>query len=289
MRLRKTITVTTCLIATLAAVLYLLLLVGLWAMQDHILFARRTSEMVEEPSARDWPFEQVWVDAEGERTHGWWIPLEGARKVILFSHGSGRNISGYLEDVALFHELGFSVLLYDYGGYGLSSGFPSEARCYADARAMWDHLVQHRGIAPENIILAGSSLGGGVTMGLATQVSPGAIILESTFTSIPDSVAETFPFIPARWICTTRFSNKDKVGGLLCPVLVIHSRDDKTVPFHHAEALYERITAPSMLVEIKGAHYGGKFVHRGAYLQGLRTFFTDLVRIPVAGSDDNTP
>ena len=236
------------------------------------MFARRTHEIVETPTARGWDFEEVWVDVSGGRTHGWWLPLEGARRAVLFSHGSGRNISGYLEDAALYRAAGLSVLLYDYGGYGLSTGVPSEARCHADARAMWNHLTDVLGFAPGEIIIAGSSMGGGVACRLAAEVSPAALILESTFVSVPAVLREDYPFVPAWVLNRIRFDNWEQAIRLRCPVLVVHSREDAVVPFSQGRRLYERVAAPKMFVEIQGAHYGGKFTSRDRYLAGLREF-----------------
>ncbi len=255
-----------------AAVLYVLFLAGLWALQDHLMFGRSTKEIKETPAARGWRYEEVWCEVAGEKTHGWWIPVQGARGAVLFSHGSGRNISGYLEDVALFREQGLSVLLYDYGGYGSSSGKASESRCYADGFSMWDYLTQALKIPPEKIILAGSSLGGGVTVELATHVTPVAVILESTFTSVPDALSDAYPFIPADWICHIQFRNSDKIGRIHCPVLVVHGREDTVVPFAHGERLYEKVTGPKMFLEIHGAHHGGKFASRDIYTERLKLF-----------------
>lgn len=260
------------LIPTLAAILYLVLLAGLWAVQDRLMFGRADAVVRETPDARGWPFEEVWCDVGNEKTHGWWIPLENGRGAVLFAHGSGRNISAYLEDVALYREAGLSVLLYDYGGYGASSGTASEERCYADARAVWDYLVNVKKISPDHITLAGSSMGGGVTMGLATQVSPGCLILESTFTSIPDVLSDTYPFIPAGWICHIQFRNIDKIGQVHCPVMVVSSRDDTVVPFAQGRKLFERANEPKMFVEISGAHYGGKFDSKDIYMRNLEAF-----------------
>lgn len=251
-------------------ILYALLLAGLWAMQDQLLFGRSSREIKETPSARGWPYEEVWCSVGNEKTHGWWIPIPEAHGAVLFSHGSGRNISGYLEDVALFREQGLSVLLYDYGGYGSSSGKASEPRCYADGLAMWEYLVKTLKIPPEKILLAGSSLGGGVTAELATRVTPAAVILESTFTSIPDALADSYPLIPTRWICRIQFHNKDKIGRIHCPVLLFHSRDDTVIPFAHGRQLFENATEPKHFVEIQGAHYGGKFTSRDVYSQSLK-------------------
>ena len=258
---------------------YLLLLVGIWALQEQLLFAGRTNELVTTPASRGWDYEDLWLDVVGEQTHGWWLPMAQARGVVLLAHGSGRNISGYLEDAALYHDLGFSVLLYDYGGYGKSTGSPSEARCVADARAMWDYLVETRGIPPGQIVLAGSSLGGGVTGALAAQVAPAAVILESTFTSMPDAARDMLPFIPAHWLCRIQFRTMDIVERLSCPLLIVHSKDDAVVPFSHGQQLFARAREPKLFVEIEGAHYGGKFQSREVYTAGLRRFFDAYVKL----------
>ncbi len=257
---------------SLAVILYVLLLAGLWAMQDRLMYGRASKEVKETPAARGWQSEEVWCDVGGEKTHGWWIPVPEARGAVLFSHGSGRNISGYLEDAALYREQGLSVLLYDYGGYGSSSGKASEPRCYADARAMWSYLTETQGVPPEKIILAGSSMGGGVTVELATHVTPAAVILESTFTSVPDVLSDTYPFIPADWICHIQFRNKDKIQHITRPLLLFHSREDTVVPFAHGRQLYEKAPGPKTFVEIQGAHHGGKFTSRDLYSESLKKF-----------------
>jgi len=262
----------------LAAGLYALVVGGVWAVQDHLLFGRRTADMTRTPADMHWSYEDVWADVPGGRTHGWWIPFEHARGAVLYSHGSGKNISNYLDDMAFFRDLGLSVLMYDYGGYGQSTGRPSEARCYADIRAMWSHLVHVCNLPPERVILMGSSMGGGVTTDLAAEAKAGAMILEATFTSIPDVVSGEYPWIPAHLIAHTRFVNVDKVSRIRCPVLIIHSVDDDTVPFAHAERLYERVNAPKTFLEIHGSHGGGKFSSREQYAAGLKAFLEQTFR-----------
>ena len=271
------------LILALIGMLYLVVLGVLWAMQEELMFGRRTRDIVETPEARTMQYEEVWLEVAGEKTYGWWLPLANARATVLFSHGSGRNISGYLDDVALFHDAGLSVLLYDYGGYGLSTGKPSEQRCYADAQAFWDYLVTARGIAPDTILLAGSSMGSGVACELAARVSPTAVILESAFTSVPDALWDTAPYFPTNWICRIQFRNLDKVHNFTCPVLIVHSKDDTVVPIAHGRRLYDSINAPKTFIKIEGAHYGGKFKSKEAYLQGLNAFLEEYVALHRTG------
>ncbi len=259
----------------LAAGLYLLLFASVWAFQERIYFHGRTAEITQTPDSLHWPFEEVWLDVSGEKTHGWWLPLENARGAVLFSHGSGKNISHYLDDAQYFRDDGFSVLLYDYGGYGQSTGEPSEGRCYTDIRAMYKHLTQVRGIPENHIVLAGCSMGGGVTADLAANVKPGAVILESTFLSVPRVVADTIPWLPAIAITRIQFRNIDKVGDIQSPVLVVHSTEDNTVPFVQGRRLYELIHSPKQFVEIRGSHGGGKFSSKDVYGPALKKFLDE--------------
>jgi len=245
---------------------------GVWLFQEAILFNGRTAEILETPADLDWSFEEFRLEVPGGVTHGWWIPLENARGAVVFSHGSGKNISHYLDDARIFRDLGFSVLLYDYGGYGLSTGKPSERRCYADIRAVWRHLTETLGVPPERVVLAGASMGGGVTSDLAAEVQPAAVVLECTFTSVPEAVRDTLPFLPHPLLTRIRFRNLDKVPGFRAPLLVLHSADDDTIPFAHGERLFAAAKEPKAFARITGSHGGGKFSSGPAYTEPLREF-----------------
>ncbi len=239
------------------------------------MFHGRTAETTQTPESLHWPYEEVWFDVSGGRTHGWWLPLENARGAVLFSHGSGKNISHYLDDAQYFRDNGFSVLLYDYGGYGESTGNPSEDRCYTDIRAMWKYMTQTLKIPENHIVLAGCSMGGGVTADLAAQVKPGAVILESTFLSVPEAAADTMWWMPILAMTRTQFRNIDKAPRIQAPVLIVHSRDDTVVPFEHGRRLYEAVRTPKQFVEIHGSHGGGKFSSKEIYGPALKKFLDE--------------
>ena len=117
-------------------------------------------------SRRRLAFEDVRLtNGLGTPIHAWWLPHDRPRFTLLFSHGNGGNMAHRLESLRIFHDLGLSVLIYDYSGYGQSQGVPGEKATHADARAAWDWLVHERDIDPGSIILFGRSLGGGVDRG----------------------------------------------------------------------------------------------------------------------------
>jgi len=229
------------------------------------------------PADRGFDFDDVLIPVGDETTHGWFIPAPRSRAVFLFSHGNAGTIADRIENLAILRALGYDVLIYDYGGFGRSSGRPSEQRCYADIRAMWRYLTEQRGCSPDRIVLFGRSLGGGVTAQLATEVQPAAVILESTFLSAPRLGQEVFPILPLKWLVRHRFDNAAKIGRITSPVLVIHSPTDEVVPYHHGQELFESADEPKRFFEIRGGHGDGFYVTGPAYGQGLADFLDPLL------------
>jgi fermentation-respiration switch protein FrsA (DUF1100 family) len=211
------------------------------------------------PENQGWAYEEIWFDVAGERTNAWFMPVDDARATILFSHGNAGTISGRLELCQAFRRLNCNVLMYDYGGYGLSTGKSSEQRCYGDIRAAWDYLTETQGIAADSIIIYGRSLGGGPTMELACQVVPGAVVMESAFLSTMRVGRDLMPFLPTSLILRHRFDNASKIGEVNVPILVIHGEADEIIPFYHGENLYKLANEPKTFLKIKGGHNDGHF------------------------------
>ena len=248
--------------------------VGLaFAFQDQLLF-QPSSRLIATPDAAGMAYETVHLDTEdGETLHGWWIPApDVSRGTLLFFHGNAGNISGRLESVQQFHRLGLNVLIVDYRGYGESTGTPSEQGLYKDAQACWHHLTDTRGLAPEDIVIFGRSMGGGPATWLATQHTPGALILESVFTNVPDVGAHHYPFLPVRALATNQFDNESRVATIDVPKLHIHSRDDRVVPFELGREVYEAAAEPKQFLEIAGGHNDGFLVSEESYLETIDAF-----------------
>ena len=224
--------------------------------------------------------EQVGLDYQAISLHtddgvtldGWFVPAGRPRATLLFFHGNAGNMSHRLDSLRVFHDLGLSTLIFDYRGYGRSEGEPSEQGTYRDAEAAWRYLTSERGLAPQRIVLFGRSLGGAIAAYLASRRAPGALILESTFTSVPDLGAEIYPFLPVRWLSRFRYATSVYVAAASCPVLIVHSRDDEIVPFRHAQRLLTAAHEPKRLLQIDGGHNDGFLVSGRSYREGLDTF-----------------
>ncbi len=226
----------------------------MYLLQERLLF-QPTRQLTASPSHVGLEYEDVRLEtADGETLHAWWIPSADARATLLFFHGNAGNISGRLTTLSVFHDLRMNVLIFDYRGYGQSSGSPSEKGLRTDAETAWQHLVKVRGIAPTDVVLFGRSLGAGPATWLAAHVLEGAVILESAFTSVPDVGAHHYPFLPVRLLSKVRFDNLALVGSCRSPVMLIHSPDDEVIPFTHGQRLFEAAKEPKTFLELSGTH-----------------------------------
>ncbi len=218
------------------------------------------------------PAEDVWLKtSDGLRLHAWFFAADQssprAKFVMLFCHGNGGNLTsrpGYYRAIL---ETGVNLLTFDYRGYGRSDGDPSEAGTYTDAATAYAWL-RTRGFAPEHILVWGESLGGGIASHVAATEPVGGLMLQSTFTSIPDIGAELFPWLPVKLISRIKYDTHSRLPHLKCPVVVMHSRGDTTIRFHHGERNFAAAREPKAFVELEGDHNDPLLANRAAYVSG---------------------
>ena len=257
---------------------YSLLVVVVYFMQGRMLYLAdvpgRTLSMT--PTDVGMDFQDVSISTtDGVMLHGWFIAGRSSR-VLLFFHGNAGNISHRLDSIAQFQELGLSVLIIDYRGYGQSTGRTTESGIYRDADAAWHYLIDDRGIVANDIVVFGRSLGASVASRLASEYQPLALIVESSFTSVPDIAQDLYPWLPVRWLSRLSHATHDYVRDVRCPILIIHSRDDEIIPFRHGEAIFASANEPRTLLTIRGTHNDAFLLDERAYVAGLRTFLAGL-------------
>jgi len=261
-------------ILTVLAVGYILMAVVVYLKQDALIYYPARA-IVSTPDAAGMAYEPFVVrTADGNDITGWFIPSDSERAVLLYCHGNGGNISHRMRLLSQFNRLGLSVCIFDYRGYGTSSGSPSEEGTYLDADAVWNYLVGKREIPSSRIILFGHSLGGGVASHLATEHTPRALILESTFTSMPDIGAEVLSFLPARLLSRYAYDNVANVRRLHVPLLVIHSSDDEMIPYELGRRLFEAANEPKEFVRISGGHDDGYLVSEDRFIRAIDSFIS---------------
>ena len=255
-----------------------LLAVVFWFQSHLVYFPSMGRELAATPRAAALAYEEVWLDtSDRERLHAWFVPAPAARGTVLLFHGNAGNISHRIDYLAMLHRLGYSSFLFDYRGYGRSSGRPSEQGTYRDAEAAWQHLTAARGIPPRQIALLGESLGAAVAAWLATEREVAALVIASAFTSVPDLGAEVYPFLPVRLLSRFRYDTLGALARVRAPVLVAHSPQDEIVPYRHGRVLFEAAREPKRFLEMRGGHnYGFLFVDE-AWVQALGAFLDQYV------------
>jgi len=184
-----------------------------------------------------------------------------------------------LDSIAIFHRLGLDVFIFDYRGYGESEGKPTEYGTYQDAEAAWQYLIEERKVNPRRVVVFGRSIGGALAAWLAQHHKPGALILESTFTSLRDAAATIYHFPPVRWFVRFGYNTAEHLAEVNCAVLVVHSRDDEIMSFHHGQRLFELAGEPKMFLEITGTHNEGFITSGRHYEEGLDAFITECAEL----------
>ncbi len=259
----------------LGLTLYLGQLLFIYLHQDDIIYLPDlpSREVGMTPARIGLEFESVTLSAEdGVKLDGWFLPHARPRATLLFFHGNAGNISHRLESLKLFHDLGLSLLIIDYRGYGRSQGKPSETGIYRDAEAAWRYLTETRRIPPERILLLGRSFGGAVAGYLAANHPALGLVLESTFSSAPEMAGDLYPWLPTRWLTRFEYNTRARLAHIRMPLMVIHSRQDDIIPFSHGEALYADGVPPKRFLEFNGSHNNGILDNAERYRRGLDDF-----------------
>ncbi len=271
------------------AIIYASTCLFLFQRQRHFIF---------QPSPLIWrvpssPYEDASIPVANDTLHGWWfrapspkekltvLPNEPSRiltspSVLLYMCGAGRNMADYLARVDGLRQLGFSILIIDYRGYGQSKGnFPSEVQLYQDSQAAWNYLVHQRQILPKQIFLYGESLGGAVAIDLAVKHPDTAgLIVQSSFTSMAAVVKKTgyFRLFPVDWLLTQKFDSLSKVRSLRVPVLFIHGKADTRVPWDMSQELFAAAPEPKELFLIPDAGHSRIYQANKSYLKAIQQF-----------------
>jgi fermentation-respiration switch protein FrsA (DUF1100 family) len=221
----------------------------------------------------DWHLtnEDVYFDTEDrERLNGWFFPSKNDAPMILFCHGNAGNISHRLDNIRLLTDLNIQVFIFDYRGYGKSSGRPSETGLYKDGLAAYDFLVNKKHLPPERIILFGRSLGAAIAIEIALKRNVAAIILESAFTSSRGMAKTLSLFKIFASILPPHYNNLEKIARITVPKLIVHGEEDDIVPFSMGKEIYNTAQPPKYFSPIKNAG------HNDTYLVGGKKYFETL-------------
>jgi alpha-beta hydrolase superfamily lysophospholipase len=261
------------LIAAIAAI-YLLIVGALWYWQAAFIF--RPSPIVDAtPGDSGVRFAKIALPIGGGQLTGWWVPAENPQTAtLLYMHGNANNVGANAQEVVGFHHAGLNVFIFDYRGYGESTGGPPrEKLVYEDAERAWTYLVSERRISPATIAIYGHSLGSAVAVDLASNhPEAGALIVEGVLLSIADLANDmrVGRLLPVRVILTERFDAISKIGSVDIPKLILEGAADRPL---RAQRLYDTARDPKQLAIIPGAgHEDSAERNPTAYFGALNSF-----------------
>lgn len=234
--------------------------------------------------AGDWeaahlPHEDVhFTSADGTKLHGWLVEHPRPRAVILYCHGNGEHVA-YNDDLLAMLRDNFrvSVFAFDYRGYGRSEGEPFETGILEDAEAAQAWLAERTGLPQQEIVLMGRSIGGGVAVHLAAKNGARGLILESTFSSLPEVAARQFPWLPVGWLMKNRYDSAAKIEAYRGPVLFSHGDCDSLIPQSLAQKLFDAAPGEKEFYCVSGGDHN--CIQPAEYYQKLDEF---LDRLPSA-------
>lgn len=204
---------------------------------------------------------------DGESISAVYLKNQDSLYTILYSHGNAEDLGLIMGHLKEFVNNGYSVLAYDYRGYGISEGKASEANTYKDVEAAFDYLVKDLGIEPKKIILLGRSVGGGPSVNLASKREVGGLILESSFISVYGVVSG---FSSGG---LDKFDNINKIKRVQCPVLIMHGTNDRVIKSFHGQKLYEAANEPKIKFWVEGAGHNNLSAIAGSrYWEAIESF-----------------
>jgi uncharacterized protein len=194
---------------------------------------------------------------------------------VLLCQGNAGNVGDRILHAALLSAAGFDVLLFDYRGYGRSSGRPGEQGTYRDARAARSALHEQPGVDASRVLYLGESLGGAVALALALEFPPAGLVLQSTFTSVRDLARVHYPFLPARMV-PDAYPSLARIPRLRAPLLVVHGERDEIVPLSLGAALFKAAPAPKRIHVVPRVGHNDLVSAMGAsYSQLIAEWVTD--------------
>ena len=235
-----------------AAIFYVLMTGFMLAIEKDLVYdpSRPDQEWVDKPDAC---IQDVTLHTADGAMHAWYCAPEKPDAVVLMCHGNAGNLSFRGQGVLNYRKrFNSAIMVFDYPGYGLSDGEPSERGCYASADAAYDWLTRGKRFRPEQIIVYGESLGGAIAVDLASRRQISALILVNTFANLPEIAQRIYYWLPVTMLMHNRFDSEGKIHDVRAPIFFTHGTVDQLIPYEHCLRLFARANNPKELLKREG-------------------------------------
>ncbi len=229
-------------------VTYVFLIGAMYLLQRKLMFIPDRHILAPEAYGLEGFTDTSATGADGIKVQLWYKPAKPGFPTILYFHGNAAHLGNRAGSYAAFAQQGFGLLALSYRGYGKSEGSPTEQGIYHDARAAVTMLQNHFGVPSKRMIFYGESLGSGVAVQMATEFTPGAVVLEAAYTSVANRAAEIYYYIPVQFLIRDRFDSIKKIKQVKAPLLMFHGDLDAIIPISHGKAVYAQANDPKKAV-----------------------------------------
>jgi len=227
----------------LILIVYLIVTLGLYIFQRKLLYYPNFNSPLKGDGLSH-SFENINIKTKDNiNLKGWFHLKDSKKKTILFFHGNAGTLDNRIYKLNFLGNLDVNFLIIAWRGYSGSSGKPSEFGLYQDAKSALNWL-NSKGITDDKIVLYGESLGTSVAIEVGQNRDFAGIILEAPFTSMIDIGKKHYPFFPIKFLLKDKYESKKKIKNLKSPVLVMHGKKDKIVPFYMGEEIYSLANSP---------------------------------------------
>lgn len=235
----------------------------LWSQQRVLLYHPDPTRVSPAAAGLKTVREVVLETPDGIKLISWYGRARPGQPTLLYFHGNASNLAGRAGRVGEYLAKGRGMMMMSYRGYGGSEGRATEANNFNDARLAYDWL-RGEGVAAEDIVVYGESLGSGVAVHLATQVPVGGIILDAPFTSITDVGKRIYPYLPVRTFLFDRYDSLSRIGSISAPLLIVHGDRDDLIPIEMGRKLYHAAPQPKTFEAIAGGGHADHYLF-GSY------------------------
>jgi fermentation-respiration switch protein FrsA (DUF1100 family) len=210
------------------------------------------------------------VEVDGNTIYGVFIPAPAnspmSNITVIFFHGNSYSMNKFTDVASLFHDMGVNFVMFDYRGFGKSTGKPTEEGLYNDSEAIVKYVLSISNINTNNIFYVGHSLGSATSIETTLKIKPKGLILVAGFTSMDDMTDYYTTYsISGDWVLNGKYDNLSKIDRINVPVLLIHGNKDTTVPYWMSKTNYDKAKEPKKLVIVDGANHGNIFVYKTFY------------------------
>lgn len=260
-------------ILILLGITYVIFLAGIYFLQEKIIFLP-TKDVYLEIDKDKLNAEEFNLEINNQTNiHGYFFTTKGATKTILFFHGNGGNLTNNFGRVAIAKKMGYNIAVFDYRGYGQSSGkISKEEDVYQDAEKVYEYLITEKKIPRNSIIFWGQSLGGAIATEMTVRHDVNKLILESTFTSLDNVTPNFLRYGIPSFIKKYKFNNLEKIAGIYSPILIIHSPEDEIINFSNGQTLFDATGKSREFLEIKGSPNSGFLENFEKYEEKIKDF-----------------